>query len=223
MSENIFNESSYVAEFKKIYEFLKKALYNYNRDILAKNNVPNPFDDKKYSEIINQLKHINSDDKYVQIINQFLVSLHSGHVYMLANKKIHKSSKILPIVLQYSKGKYYVSKSLNPLLEGKEVIKINGESIDKYVLQCQGSCGFEDEKCYIKRLVIPSDTQKVMTIDHQDEMLEPVESSVFKDQNSKTSNNVIFYYTNGLPYLRINSFSHSLLNADEIYDFLEKK
>lgn len=223
MSENIFNESSYVAEFKKVYEFLKKALYKYNKDILAKNNVPNPLDDKKYNEIINQLKHINSDDEYVQIINQFLVSLHSGHVYMLANKKMHNSSKILPIVLQYSKGKYYVSKSLNPLFEGKEVTKINGENIDKYVLQCQGSCSFEYGKCYIKRLVISSDTQKMITIDHQDELLEPVESSVFKNENDRVSNNVIFYYINGLPYLRINSFSHSLLNNDEIYDFFGEK
>ena len=46
MSENELNESSYVIEFKKIYKFLKKALYKYNKDILAKSNVPDPFNEE---------------------------------------------------------------------------------------------------------------------------------------------------------------------------------
>lgn len=216
--------NEYQEEFKKVFFYLKEVLFDYNRMILSNNNIPNPFSETNYSEIFEKLSSINTDQEYIDIMNSFIISLHEGHAYMVnPNKK--NNSKMIPLIIQYYEGKYYVIKSSDDSLIGSEVTSIDELDINEYARKTNDSFSFDNGKCYSKRITIDSDVSKKIVCDGKSIELEPVDINVFYGLLSScekvNDENVTFNYINGVPYLRINSFNHSMVNQD-IVDMLSK-
>lgn len=216
--------NEYQEEFKKVFYYLREVFSDYNRIILSNNNIPNPFSDTNYSEIFEKLSSINADQEYIDIMNSFIISLHEGHAYMVnPNKK--DNSKMIPLIIQYYEGKYYVIKSGDESLIGSEVTSIDGIDIDGCAQKTNDSFSFDNGKCYSKRITIDSDTSKKIVCDGNSIELKPVYKNEFygliSSREKVNGDNIVFNFINGVPYLRINSFSHGMINQDTV-DMLSK-
>lgn len=213
--------NEYVREFNKIFNYLKVTMKNYNDKVLSNNNV-NPFSSESYDRIITKLSNIKSDQEYLKIIDSFMNSLHEGHAYL--SSKSDEPDKIIPLCIQYKDSKYYVIKAVNQELENKEITMIDGIKIDKYILNFKGSYSFENGKMFIKNLIIPSESAKTISFGDEEITIEPMSSQDFNHEIIKRDNpyfnNIVFNIIDGIPYLRINSFSHEMLASKEKYNFL---
>lgn len=213
--------NEYVREFNKIFNYLKVTMKNYNDKVLSNNNV-NPFSSESYDRIITKLSNIKSDQEYLKIIDSFMTSLHEGRAYL--SSKSDEPDKIIPLCIQYKDGKYYVIKAVNQELENKEITMIDGIKIDKYILNFKGSYSFENGKMFIKNLIIPSESAKTISFGDEEITIEPMSSQDFNHEIIKRDNpyfnNIVFNIIDGIPYLRINSFSHKMLASKEKYNFL---
>lgn len=217
--------NEYTNEFNKIFYYLKETLKNYNNKILTNNNVANPFSNNAYKKIIAKLSNIQSDQEYLEIINDFIISIHQGHVFLSSN--INKIDKIIPLCIQYKDDKYYVVKATNQELEGKEIIGIDNIKMDEYILKLKGSYSFENNKFFIKNLILPSQNAKNISFNNGEITIESVKSEDFYNEIFKRdnpyNNNIMFDIVNGIPYLRINSFSNEMLHFKENHNFFDKK
>lgn len=213
--------NEYINEFNKIFNYLKETMRDYYEKVLSNNNI-NPFSNESYEKIISKLSSIRSDQEYLEIIDSFMTSLHEGHAYL--SSKSNEPDKIIPLCIQYKDGKYYVVKAVNQELENKEVTMIDGVKIDEYILDFKGSYSFENGKIYIKNLIIPSERNKCISFSDEEMIIEPMSSQDFNHEIIKRdnpySNNIVFSIIDGIPYLRINSFSHEMLSSKEKYNFL---
>lgn len=213
--------NEYVNEFNKIFDYLKETMRDYYEKVLSNNNI-NPFSNESYEKIISKLSSIRSDQEYLEVIDSFMTSLHEGHAYL--SSKSNEPDKVIPLCIQYKDGKYYVVKAVNQELENKEVTMIDGVKMDEYILGFKGSYSFENGKIYIKNLIIPSEGNKCISFSDEEMIIEPMSSQDFNHEIIKRdnpySNNIAFSIIDGIPYLRINSFSHEMLFSKEKYNFL---
>ena len=101
---------------------------------------------------------------------------------------------------------------------------IDGIKMDKYILSFKGSYSFENGKMFIKNLIIPSESAKTLSFGDEEITIEPMSSQDFNHEIIKRDNpyfnNIVFNIIDGIPYLRINSFSHEMLTSKEKYNFL---
>lgn len=213
--------NEYISEFNKIFNYLKETMRDYYEKVLSSNNI-NPFNNESYEKIISKLSNVRSDQEYLEVIDSFMTSLHEGHAYL--SSKSNEPDKVIPLCIQYKDGKYYVVKAVNQELENKEVTMIDGVKIDEYILGFKGSYSFENGKIYIKNLIMPSETNKCISFSDEEMIIEPMSSQDFNHEIIKRdnpySNNIAFSIIDGIPYLRINSFSHEMLSSKEKYNFL---
>lgn len=213
--------NEYVNEFNKIFNYLKETMREYYEKVLSSNNI-NPFSYESYEKIISKLSSIRSEQEYLEVIDSFMTSLHEGHAYL--SSKSNEPDKVIPLCIQYKDGKYYVVKAVNQELESKEVTMIDGVKMDEYILGFKGSYSFENGKIYIKNLIIPSERNKCISFSDGEMIIEPMNSQDFNyeiiKRDNPYSNNIVFSIIDGIPYLRINSFSHEMLSSKEKYNFL---
>lgn len=217
--------NEYIEEFNKIFNYLKETMKDYCDKILSKCSF-NPFSDENYKFFLSKLSDIKNDSEYLTIIDQFMVSIHEGHAFLVS--KSNESNKVIPLVIQYINGKYFVVKALDQTLENKEVVRIDNIEIDKYILNCKGSYSLDNNKIYIKNLIIPSEKSIKISFDNDEEIfINPVDSAEFNKQitlrDNPYSNNILFNIIDGIAYLRISSFSHEMLSSCEKYNFLGKE
>ena len=213
--------NEYISEFNKIFNYLKETMRDYYEKVLSSNNI-NPFNNESYEKIISKLSNVRSDQEYLEVIDSFMTSLHEGHAYL--SSKSNEPDKVIPLCIQYKDGKYYVVKAVNQELENKEVTMVDGVKIDEYILGFKGSYSFENGKIFIKNLIIPSEKDKCISFSDEEMIIEPMSFQDFNHEIIKRdnpySNNIAFSIIDGIPYLRINSFSHEMLSYTEKYNFL---
>ena len=136
--------NEYAVEFSKIYEFLKLMMYECS-NFLETKGVQNPFTDdnkQRYIEVLNQCKN---DEQYLSILNQFIISVHSGHLLL----KNIPEKEMVPIEFRYLNGKYFAGFPNGNDFDFYEVKKIDGIVPEQYILSLPGfSYDKENNKPY---------------------------------------------------------------------------
>lgn len=218
--------NEYQKEFIKIFSYLKVTMNDYVEELLLKNNISNPFSKKKYQEYIEQLKVVKNDKEYIKLINDLLISIHSGHVY-LTSKATEIDNDIIPLIIQYYQKEYYITFALDKKLIGKKITKINNELIDSYIAKLNNSSYFDNNKLYLKQFIPKNEGTITLTIDnHENIEINPVFKNIFFKEYLNTfkthRNNISFELKDNIPYLKINSFNDNLVNDKEKYILFDR-
>ena len=117
--------------------------------------------------------------EYIKLINDLLISIHSGHVY-LTSKASEIDNDIIPLIIQYYQKEYYITFALDKKLIGKKITKINNELIDSYIAKLNNSSYFDNNKLYLKRFIPKNEGTITLTIDnHENIEINPVFKNVF--------------------------------------------
>lgn len=117
--------------------------------------------------------------EYIKLINDLLISIHSGHVY-LTSKASEIDNDIIPLIIQYYQKEYYITFALDKKMIGKKITKINNELIDSYIAKLNNSSYFDNNKLYLKQFIPKNEGTITLTIDnHENIEINPVFKNVF--------------------------------------------
>lgn len=105
--------------------------------------------------------------EYIKLINDLLISIHSGHVY-LTSKASEIDNDIIPLIIQYYQKEYYITFALDKKMIGKKITKINNELIDSYIAKLNNSSYFNNNKLYLKQFIPKNEGTITLTIDNHE-------------------------------------------------------
>ncbi|WP_225969360.1 S41 family peptidase [Treponema pedis] len=131
INKNVFpvQNKKHIISLAELYSYIKEYSPFLNDDIL--NNL-----DEKYFELLNKIMYESGTYTMYTYFEELLSVIHDGHSAVLYEQSSNSPFYFLPVGLDYTDGKYYLSYKENnikiPL--GSELIKINDEDSKTYLV-----------------------------------------------------------------------------------------
>ncbi len=209
----------YLDDFAKIQELLSKTMDTYCTEFLEKKGIENPLSEDNMEKLKHQLLSCSSDEKYAEIVSNYLQSFQEGHLFLKSNEE-QRPDEVTPLYVKQVDGKYVISATKDENLEHQEILSINGIPIEQYLIEKGYQHDIEmkiigqDGQPIIPEFHINEDICFVTTANDTPVLVDniPIAEAIELKQEKGIENspNVICGYTvEGIPYVRIKSFGRT--------------